>query len=354
MTLLDDLKAVRRIDRSDMLGKAAALPAQCREGWLQGADWKLPTDWSRLQHLVILGMGGSAIGGDLLHGMALKHLSRPLTVNRSYAVPRWVGRQSLVLACSYSGNTEETLSAAQEAARKGARLAVLTSGGRLAAWASREGCPLLRIPTGWPPRSAVGYMTFSPLGLLVRLGWLKRADLPVEESCGRTEEWIREALAPGIPTQRNPAKRLAGRLAGRLPVFYGASDGWEGLTYRWRTQMEENAKTLSFHHLFPEATHNEISGWLQPRKVLLRCAAVFLTDPAVHPRTARRMEFAGRIARRQGAETISIRASDSLRLARLLKLIALGDFVSIYLGLLYRVDPTPVERVEALKRYLKG
>lgn len=353
MNLLDDPRAIRRIDRSDMLGRVAALPDQCRRGWRLGLRWKLPAAYRNAKQLIVLGMGGSAIGGDLLQAMADPRLSRPITVNRSYGLPRWVGRNTLVLACSYSGNTEETLAAAREALARGARMIAVTSGGRLAAWGRRAGFPLLRIPPRLPPRAAVGYSACAPLGLLVRWGWLKERDFPLEDACAGLEYSIRRSMACTVPLVSNAAKQLAVGLKDRLPVLYGASGGWEGVTYRWRTQLEENAKTLAFHHLFPEATHNEISGWVEPRPVIRGTTAVFLMDLAIHPRTRRRMEFTAKIIQAQKAQVQFVQVPGRSELERVLKMIALGDFVSVYLGLLYRMDPTPVKRVEALKKWLR-
>lgn len=351
--LLDQPEKFRRLDPSNMLGRAQDLPGQCLEGWCRGLEWKVPAAWGGACHLIVLGMGGSAIGAELLQGWMGDACPRPVHVNRTYAIPRWVGRGSLVLACSYSGNTEETLSGAEAARRQGARVLAITSGGKLAAWARRHGFPLLSIPAGLPPRSAVGYLTFAPLGMLARMGWVAGRRLPVEAACRGLETFIASRLGPGVRCSANPAKKMAEQLHGRLPVLYGAAGGWEGVTYRWRTQIEENAKSLCFHHIFPEATHNEISAWLNPRELARRCAAVFLTDLSVHPRTLRRMEFTRRIVRSAGARTLSCCVSGSTVQERMLKMIALGDFASVYLAFLYRVDPTPVERVEALKRFMK-
>ncbi len=338
-----------------MLGRAAALPDQCLEGWEKGLAWQVPASWGASKNLLVMGMGGSAIGADILQGILADRIPRPVAVNRTYTVPQWVGRDTLALACSYSGNTEETLSAALEAKRRGARLAAITSGGHLAAWARRERFPLLRIPAGMPPRTAVGYLVFAPLGLLVHLGWAKKGTLPVEQACAGLERFIGSRLGPLVRASSNPAKRIAAVLAGRLPVLYGASGGWEGVTFRWRTQIEENSKSLAFHHLFPEATHNEISGWLEPKSLMKKSmAAIFLTDPAIHPRIRRRMEFTRRIVLSQGAKALNVSVPGRSVMERMLGLVSLGDFVSVYLGLLYRIDPTPVERVEALKKFMRA
>lgn len=353
MRILNHPERFGRLDPGGMLERVKALPGQCLEGWCRGLEWKVPSAWGQACGLVVLGMGGSAIGADLMQGWLGDALPRPIFVNRTYTIPRWAGRGSLVLACSYSGNTEETLAGAAEARRRGARILALTSGGKLAEWARRHGYPLLLIPTGLPPRSAVGYMTFAPLGMLARLGWVAGRRLPVEAACRGLEAFIERRIGPEVRVSANPAKRVAETLHGRLPVLYGAAGDWEGITYRWRTQIEENAKCLTFHHIFPESTHNEISAWLNPREVARRSAAVFLIDPAVHPRTLRRMEFTRRIVRSQGARALMVGVSGATVQERMLKMIALGDFASVYLAFLYKVDPTPVVRVEALKKFLK-
>ena len=327
-----------------MLGRVSALGDQCAEGWEWGLGWRVPASFFSARQLLVLGLGGSAIGADLAVGIAGGGLKKPLLVNRTYDLPAWVDKETAVLVCSYSGNTEETLSAAAQAARRTAKIAAITSGGKLAGWAAERRFPLLRIPQGLPPRSAVGYMTFIPLGMICRGGWVSRSTLGVEAACAGLNRYLRSAAGP--------AKKLAGKMLNRLPVLYGAASGWEGITYRWRTQLEENSKTLAFHHLFPEATHNEISAWLQPKALMKNAVALFLTDPAVHPRILRRMEFTRRIVRGQGARVEGVCVPGATVLERMLRLIALGDFVSVYLSILYRTDPTPVERVEALKRFM--
>ncbi len=337
-----------------MLQRAAALSQQCREAWRQGLRWNVPASVRTCRQVLVLGMGGSAIGADLVQGFLGDAAVKPIGVNRTYSIPRWVNRETLALVCSYSGNTEETLSAAEQAKKQGAKLLAVTSGGKLAAWAGRHGVPWIQIPSGLPPRSAVGFLAFIPLGLFARLGWAESRDLKVEEALTALSRWVDSDLQPGVPSEKNRAKRLAASLVGRLPILYGAAGGWEGVTYRWRTQIEENSKSLAFHHLFPEATHNEISAWLQPRGLMRRLTALFLTDPAVHPRILRRMEFTRRIVKGQGAQAIMVSVPGRTRTERLLKLVALGDFLSVYLGVLYRIDPTPVERVEALKKFMKS
>ena len=354
MNLLDDPSVLEKLDPSGMLELSARLPHNCREGWEQGLAWTVPPRLSRCQQVLVLGMGGSAIGADLLVGLLGNKLKRPISVNRTYRIPAWVDSNTLVLACSYSGNTEETLSGVKEALRKKVSVAAISSGGALAQMSLKKGLPFLRIPGGLPPRSAIGYLAFAPMGLLVQLGWVRTGDLPVEKACQYVEKLIETQLGPHVRSSGNPAKKIAAQLMGRLPVLYGAAGGWEGITYRWRTQLEENAKTLAFHHIVPEATHNEISGWVQPRGLMRHSAAVFITDLGIHPRTLKRMEFTAGLIRRQGAAVLKASVTGSTSVfSRMLGLVSLGDFISIYLACAYKINPTPVERVEALKKFMK-
>ena len=328
-----------------MLGRVSALAAQSLEGWEWGLGWKVPASFFAGRQLLVLGMGGSAIGADILSGIVGDRLKKPVLVNRTYDIPAWVDKETSVLVCSYSGNTEETLSAAAQAAKKTGRIAVITSGGKLAQWADARRFPLMRIPQGLPPRSAVGYMTFIPLGMMARGGWLSRSALGVEAACKGLSRYLKSA--------HGPAKKLAAKMVNKLPILYGAAGGWEGITYRWRTQLEENSKTLTFHHIFPESTHNEISAWVEPKGLMRHSIAVFLTDPAMHPRTLRRMEFTRRIVVGEGAKAEMVSVSGPTVLERMLRMIALGDMASVYLAFLYKMDPTPVVRVEALKKFMK-
>ena len=341
------------MDPSEMIARSTALPIQCLQGWEQGLAWAVPSGLKSARNLLVLGMGGSAIGGDFLQGVVRQQSARPIAVSRTYTIPAWVGPETLVLACSYSGNTEETLSAAQLAMRKGAKLAAITSCGELVAVAAKNRFPLLRIPSGLPPRAALGYLAFAPLGLVAQLGWVPRKSLPVEQACESLAHFIATRLAPSVPARSNPAKQLAEALKDRLPVIYGAGGEWEAIAYRWRTQLEENAKTLAFHHLFPEATHNEISGWLQPAALVKKMTALFLVDESMHPRVRRRMKFTEQIVRKQKAAVRVVQVPGDSILSRMLAMVSLGDFTSIYLAFLYGIDPTPVVRVEALKKYMK-
>lgn len=344
-----DAGAVRRYDRSQMLALVAALPAQFSQGFARG--WRLPAPRGPIEQVVVVGMGGSAISGDLVRAVLTPTLRVPMQVHRLYELPAYVGPRTLVIASSYSGDTEETLSAYAQARRRGARVAVVTSGGRLGRQAQRDGAPWGRVPAGLPPRAALGYLAGIPLGFLARAG-LSPVSASAVQAATRAMARALRAWMPEAPAARNQALRLAAQLRDRLVVCYGADGGWEAVVARWRGQLAENAKHLASSHLLPEMNHNEINGWRFPAPLVRRCAAVFLDDPSLHPRVRRRIAVTAAMIRRRGARVLVVRVIGPTPLARMLSMIALGDAVSVYLAAFHRVDPTPVDDVTYLKRSL--
>nr|HID13075.1 bifunctional phosphoglucose/phosphomannose isomerase [Anaerolineae bacterium] len=219
---LDDYARFGELDPNDMLVRIGELPQQCRAAWALVRGLELPPAYEAVRHVVILGMGGSAIGGTLLQGLVAGECVLPIAVVRDYTLPAFVrGPDYLVIGCSYSGNTEETLSAFEEALERRALPVAVTTGGKLAALAQEEGIPLVRFDYRSQPRAALGYSFTLLLGLLCRLGLLRDYSADLEEAARVMEEWQAE-IRPQVPTARNAAKRLASQIAGRLPVVYGA------------------------------------------------------------------------------------------------------------------------------------
>jgi len=341
-----------RLDTQGMVELLCEFPKQCERAFRLGKTFPLPRTPS-FQHVLFLGMGGSAIGGDLVKSLLEEEVSFPIAVNRSYHLPAFVNSKTLVFAVSYSGNTEETLTAYQAARRKRAKLIAVSSGGTLFKWAKRDHVPHLLVPPGLPPRTALGYLFFAPYVMLRRLARLPLRSSEFHELL-RTLNRLREKeIGPQVPISKNPAKRLARRLWGRLPVVHGNVQRLDAVVYRWRTQIAENAKQLSWSHLYPELNHNEIVGWSNPDPLLRHLLILLLRDRGDHERVKLRMEITKALLRREeGVETIEIWSSGRGRLSRLFSLIYLGDFVSYYLAILNRVDPTPVERIDRLKKKL--
>jgi glucose/mannose-6-phosphate isomerase len=292
--------------------------------------------------LVVCGMGGSAIGADLAAGVLGDRARRPLRTVRDYVLPAGVGPDTLVLAASYSGNTEETLACFGAAGEAGAPRVALTTGGKLAEAAREAGVPVIGVPSGMQPRAAVVYMVVGALGCAAACG----AAPSLREEIEGAAELLRR-LADAAGEDDSHPKRLARALHGRTPVVFGAAAS-APVASRWKTQVNENAKRPAFAAVLPEADHNEICGWERPGDL----AAVFLAPPGRHPRLARRIEVTAEIIEAAGAPVHHVEGTGETPFERVMALVMLGDLVSIYLALLDGVDPTPVEPIERLKRTL--
>jgi glucose/mannose-6-phosphate isomerase len=348
MSVLDDPKRSQACDPSGLLGIAIGLPGQIREGWALGRSAALPKPPKDAAHLVICGMGGSAIGGDLLAGYLAPTCPIPIVIVRGYEVPRFVGPRSLVIAASYSGMTEETLAAAAQAQRAGAAVFAITSGGQLA----RATTHVCLVPGGLAPRAALGYLMLPALAALERWELAGPSAPEVEEAASILED-VAADCGPQVPAIRNPAKQLAETLAGRVPAVYGASPGLEAAARRWKCQFNENSKTLATWNVFPELNHNETVGWGAPAGLASHFAVVLLLDGTEPPQLARRLRLTADLALGPAAGIHEVSARGTGRLARLFSLVSMGDLVSIYLAYLRGVDPMPVEIIDAIKEGLR-
>lgn len=345
-----DRSAVERVDRENMLKLLMEFPDQCREAYKLGLSAELPPRFREARCVVITGMGGSAIGGDLIRCALRGTATVPIIVNRHYRLPSFVDERTLVVGSSYSGNTEETLEAFDEALRRGAMCVAITSGGKLAEMADRAEVPLIKIPQGYPPRAALGYTSIPVLAALVRLGFAPNFDLAGQlEEALKVLEGMGGELNPDV--EENPAKEIALKLHGRLPIIYASQD-LEAVAIRWKGQMSENSKSLAYVGILPEMNHNEIEGWRHPEGLLSSLHIVMIRDPGDHERVQMRMEITKGIVKEHADGVTEVYPRGKGELAKLLSLIYLGDFVSLYLAALNGEDPTPVERIGVLKKKL--
>ncbi|MEW6684716.1 MAG: bifunctional phosphoglucose/phosphomannose isomerase [Candidatus Edwardsbacteria bacterium] len=348
-TELDDIKYLVEIDKLNMQKHLADFPQQCQEGIEIGKKFPLlKFDISRIKNIVIAGMGGSAIGGDLLRSYLIDELSIPLSVVRNYTLPAFVGKQSLVIVSSYSGNTEETLSCYQIAKRQKAHILCITSGGELKKMALQDKFPVISISPNLPPRAALGYSFFPLLICLIKNEIVRRKEKEIKETISLLEN-LRELYSPQNPFERNKAKELAFLLKDKLAIFYSSADHLETVALRWRNQLNENAKMLAYSHTFPELNHNEIVGWEVLKKIMKETVVVLLQDKSDHLRNRRRMEITQEIMATECANFITVESMGRFLLSRIFSLIYLGDYVSLYLAVLNKVDPTPVKAIDYLK-----
>jgi glucose/mannose-6-phosphate isomerase len=348
--VLDEGDSLARLDPGGMLSSVATIPDQIVDAWQRSRDLVLPG--GRPRAVCLLGMGGSAIGGDLARGIWADRIDVPLEVVRGYDLPAWVDRETLVVASSYSGSTEETVSALGMALERRCPVVIITTGGPLRDVAVRARLPLLTFPGGGQPRAAVGYSLGLLAGLLERAGVLELQKEEVEEAA-RVAAATARSGGPGVPTDRNPAKQLAWALVDRLPVVE-AGGFLAPVARRWKTQLNENGKTTAAFEELPEATHNTVVGYAQPETIRDHLYVVLLASSLDHPRNALRMSLsADLLAGAQIGHQVVPVAGDS-RLAQALSAIVLGDLVSVYLAIVYGVDPTPVEAIGRIKHSLSA
>lgn len=303
---------------------------------------------TEIRQVIVAGMGGSALAGDVAQDWL--ELGVPLQVVRDYQLPAYVGAQTLVIASSFSGNTEETLAALREAQRKGAQVAVTAGGGQAWELAEHEQLTRIRLPKVTQPRMGVFVNLKAFLLILEKYSLI--ATTYTDELAAQAP-WLREVSAQWISTvgsAHNLAKQLAWKCAGKTPVIY-ASAGMKSVAYKWKISMNENAKNVAFYSLLPEFNHNEFTGW-SSHPVEKPYAVIDLISNLDHPQILKRFELSDRILSGMRPHAQAVQLQGETRLQQILWASVLGDFVSIYLGLLNGVDPTPVALIEKLKKEL--
>jgi glucose/mannose-6-phosphate isomerase len=340
-------------DPHDMMGAILSLPDQCARAKQIARDADLgPLAGRRFANAVVAGMGGSAIGGDLLRAIFQSVLRVPVEVSRDYHVPEYVGPDSLVIAASYSGNTEETLAAYDGARNARASLLAVTTGGELKARCTRDGVPIIIIPGWLQPRAALGY-SFVPLVVAAaRLGLMPETLTDDIDEMIAVLERVRNECNPEAAQSSNRAKQLAAQWTGTIPVIYGSQGERGVVAYRWKTQINENAKAFAVANVLPELDHNESVGWSGHREQSApehALAVVFLRDEREPAAIRRRAELTRTIVEKRAAAVTDVWSSGESALARALSLVYVGDFASCYLAYAYGEDPTPVKVIDWLK-----
>jgi len=350
MVNLDDLGVYRRLDPANMLEHLHGLPQQCHTAWHKAKDFELSRDYASIDKVVILGMGGSAIGGDLLRNF-ISRLTQPIVfVTRDYDLPAFVDDRTLVIASSYSGNTEETLSAFSQALKGKCKKLAMTTGGKLKTLAQNAKVPLFVIDHTSQPRAALGYSFIPLIAFLQKLNFLGDKSAEVEEMIQDVEKLLGE-LKETVPTSSNRAKQLASKLHGKIAVIYGAGILF-AVARRWKTQINENSKAWAFYETFPELNHNAVVGYQFPSKLAPKMYVVLLRCPSLHPRTLIRYQLTSELLKQNDISHEIIDSPGKGELSQMMSLIYLGDWVSYYLAILYEIDPTPVKSIDYLKKRL--
>jgi len=352
MSILDDLAAYQRIDPQGMLARIRDLPHQCRAAWQEVQTLKLPDDYCDIDKVAILGMGGSAIAGDFLRSLVALESPVPIFSHRDYELPLLVDGRTLLIASSYSGNTEEVLSCFERGLGTGAKKVVITGGGKLLTTARANGVPAFVFHYESEPRAALGYGIMPLLAIAQKVGIVANKDEDVDEAIAAMVG-LATRIDETVPLDRNPAKQLAQRLHQRLPVIYSAGILAQ-VARRWKGQLNETSKMWCFYEELPEANHNALVGYGLPKEIAAKALVVFLRAASLHPRILLRYELTQTALEEAGVESATVDAEGKSPLAQIMSAVLFGDWVSLYLAVLNGVEPAPTPPIAKLKDRLAG
>jgi len=338
------------VDSLDMWAATAGLPEQVEAAVSATRAVQDLPDHERVENVVVLGMGGSGIAGDVLVAAAAPFMPVPVTVVKGYEPPDYVGTGSLVFAMSFSGNTEETLEAAAGAYEAGASLVVVSGGGALVNLAHEWNIPVVPVPSGIPqPRAALGAMAIPPLVLLEAIGLFPGATQWVDQAVEQLRVRRDELVRPG-----NLAEEVARRIGRTIPLVHSSGDLGAAAALRWKTQVNANAKSPAFCNVYPELCHNEVAGWGQHGDATRQLITlVNLRHDAEHPQVSRRFDLVVDVLREVVAGVVEVRGAGEGDLAQLLDLALIGDFVSLHLAGHEGIDPGPVPVLDDIKQELR-
>ena len=347
-------ETIRSLDQSKMGDAIAGMGGHLRDASIlarQALDgFSLPKK-NEISNIVLAGLGGSAIGGDLVRSYLLSKLSVPFTINRTYNLPGFVDENSFVIASSYSGSTEESLSMFAEAQQRGAKIICISTGGKLAELAKQPNLPIIILPAGFQPRAALAYSFVPVLLTLQKLGFTSGEDENINNAADMLDKLSKEYGTANL-TESNSANTPAHSLLSKIPVIYSASDHFDSVNIRWRGQIQENGKHVAFGNVLPEMNHNEINGWDFPH-MQDKFQVIFLRSPQdEHPQVTKRFGILHEVLTGKGVDVKELISQGDSLMARMFSLIALADWTSYYLALLAGVDPSPVPVIQTLKAKL--
>jgi glucose/mannose-6-phosphate isomerase len=349
---LDDNKVYERYDSQGMIGHINKTPEFCEEAWKSAAAFELPEDYRDVNKVVILGMGGSAIGGDLLSGYVTGEATVPIILQRDFNLPAFVDEKTLVIASSCSGETEETVSAFEESFKTGAKKLAITTGGMLKPLAIENKIPLFSYEYPAPPRAVLAFSLLPVISILHKLDIIGDKSQDVAEMV-KTLRQLLTTINTGVPLKNNQAKRLASDLNGRLPLIYGAGI-LSQVAHRWKTQFNENSKAWAFYDVFPELNHNAVSGYDFPKDMAGKISVVMLRSSYLSGRIQSRYELTCKLLDEYKIKYHLVDSIGKSPLSHMMSMVTVGDYTSCYLAALYGADPTPIKNIDFLKAHWKN
>jgi len=357
-TILDIPEELEKIDKSNMLNLCVKTTEYCQDAIQRAKKIKIPNEvkvskkitikYKKPQNIIITGMGGSAIGGEILQDWLQDKLPIPIQICRDYTLPAYANRNTLVFAISYSGETEEALRAFIDAIRRKCMTITISSGGHLLSFSKKLQIPHVTIPNGRPPRAAIPYIFFPLPILLEKMDILSNTEKHIQETI-RVLKKVSEENSPHIPTKKNISKALALELKETIPAIYGFGQ-FRAIAHRMKTQFNENSKLLSVYDVFPELNHNEAVGWEVSEDLAKKFSVILIRDHDEPPEIKHRIEMTKMLALHKAQKILEIYARGKGRLAKMFSVLLVGDLVSVFLAILRGVDPAPVKTIDLIKR----
>jgi glucose/mannose-6-phosphate isomerase len=348
-TVLDSLDRTRQVDKSNMLSFCVDAPKHYEKAAKLAETFSV--DYPKPETIIVSGMGGSAIGGELLKDWARDKITVPIDVCREYSLPAYADKNTLVVVVSYSGETEESLSVFLDAVKRKCKTVSVGSGGTLEEFSKKLGVPHLRVPSGMAPRATLPYL-FTPLPMLLeKIGLVSNVDPEISETI-KVLKQISNANRPEEPLKDNFAKTLAANVNGTAPVVYGFGF-YRAVAQRLKTQFNENSKVPAKWEFFPELNHNEIVGWEGAKALAKHFSVIFIRDKDESKAISQRITVTEELIRRESVKTFEVHGVGKSRFAKMASIICIGDFVSVYLAVLRGIDPTPVRTISLLKERMK-
>jgi len=347
---LNDSNIYKELDPDDMLQHIHDVPSMCLQAWHAAIDFKLPHDYSQVDKVVVLGMGGSAIGGDLVSNLVASEARVVVIIHRDYDLPAFVDRKTLVIASSYSGMTEETLHSFERALLTDSKKLVITTGGKLKSLARKEGIPVFCFDYEAQPRATLPFSFLSILAFLQQLGFVDNKSQDVVQMIQVLQK-LSSRIKENVPPANNPAKQLAQKIYGHMALIYGGGI-LSQVAHRWKTQLNENSKAWAFYEVFPELNHNAVVGYQFPPELGSEVVVIFLHSPLLPERIQVRYKVTRQLLDQFKIGYHTVDSEGSTPLSQIMSLVLLGDYVSYYLAMIHGIDPSPVKAIDYLKEQL--
>ena len=352
MTNLDDAKELQRLDPEDMLRHIGKMPWQCQQAWQMAVGFSLPEDYGDINKIVFSGMGSSALGAELVSSLVEKEAKLTIFTCRDYDLPAFIDGKTLLVSCSYSGMTEETLSAFRQSLKTGAKKLVITTGGKLKDLAIENNVPVFSFVYDSQPRAALGFSLMACLGILQRLGLVSDKSADVNETVKVLTRLAKEA-GETTASPDNPAKKLAESLYDKLTVIY-AGGILSGVAHRWKTQINENSKAWAFYEISPELNHNAVVGYQFPLALTDKVAVVLLRSASLSQPIQRSYKAIGELLKKDKISCQFVDGEGDSPLSQVMSLLLLGDYASYYLAILNQIDPSPAPEIAYIKGKIKS